>query len=71
MTIVLTNVAHLDLVAHDGRVVEPGGRLPREEDVRVRHGFNHGGVGRVGDIAEDHADGGNGLKKGDCERSQL
>ncbi len=53
----LTDVPHLDLVGDDGGVVEPAWGPPGEEDVRVGHGLHHGGVGRVRDVAQDHAGG--------------
>ena len=50
-----TDVAHLDFVADDGCVIEPGRGLPGEEDVGVGHGLHGGRVGRVGDVSEHHS----------------
>ena len=60
----LTDVAHLDLVADDGRVVEPGRRLPGEQDVGVGHRLDGRRVGRVGDVAEHHSARGLALAEG-------
>ena len=60
----ITYVAHLDFVADDGCVVEPGRGLPGEEDVGVGHGLHRGRVGRVGDVPEHNSARGLALAQG-------